>query len=396
MKENSFPILIVGGGSAGITVAARLVKRISAQEIAIIEPSTKHYYQPLWTLVGGGIFPKERSERNEQEFIPKGVTWIRDAVTDIKPDQNLVITRDGKSIGYDWLVLAPGIQINWNKIPGLAESIGKDGVCSNYSYQHVDYTWQVLREFKGGRALFTHPAGAVKCGGAPQKIMYLAEDWFRRQGIRDKCDVVFYSASPKLFAVDKYRPTLEKIVERRGIKLHLRHNLIELRPKERKAVFENLENGQRVEDSYDMIHVTPPMGPPDFIRNSTVANADGWIDVDKSTLQHVRYKNIFGIGDASSLPTSKTGAAVRKQAPVLVENLLAAREGKQLQAAYDGYTSCPIVTARGRLVLAEFDYDGNPQETFPFDQSKERYSMYLLKKWVLPELYWRAMLRGNA
>ena len=396
MQSSHHSVLIVGGGTAGITVAAQLVKKIPATRIAIIEPSDKHYYQPLWTLVGGGIFKKQRSERNEGDFIPKGVTWIRDAVLSFEPDSNRLHTRDGNQFTYDWLIVAPGIQINWGKIPGLKESLGRNQVCSNYSYQHVDYTWETIRNFKEGTALFTHPAGAVKCGGAPQKIMYLAEDWFRRQGLRKDTEVVFATALPKMFAVAKYCKTLEKHVIERGIQALFRHNLISLNPEKKEATFEHLETKEKRVMPYDMIHVTPPMSAPDFIKSSPLANADGWVEVDQQTLRHTRFPNVFGLGDASSLPTSKTGAAVRKQAPALVANLLAVMSGKLPTAKYDGYTSCPIPTARGRLVLAEFDYNGTPCETFPFDQSKERYSMYLLKKWLLPELYWHGMLRGRA
>ncbi len=389
-------ILIVGGGTAGITVAARLARRIAARDVAIIEPSDKHYYQPLWTLVGGGIFRKKRSERDEAGLIPRGVTWVRDAVTAFEPEANRVLTRDGKTITYDWLVVAPGIQINWGKIPGLKEALGTKNVCSNYSYEHVDYTWETVRNFTRGTALFTHPAGAVKCGGAPQKIMYLAEDWLRREGLRGQTEVVFATALPKMFAVEKYCKTLEKHVADRGIDVNFKHNLIELWPETKEAVFEHLETKEKRVIRYDMIHVTPPMSAPDFVQASALANADGWVEVDKFNLRHVRFPNVFGLGDASNLPTSKTGAAIRKQAPVVVENLLAAMKNQPLTASYNGYTSCPIVTARGKLVMAEFDYDLQPQETFPIDQSKERYSMYLVKKWLLPELYWHGMLRGIA
>lgn len=389
-------ILIIGGGTAGITVAARLARKITARDIAIVEPSGKHYYQPMWTLVGGGIFPKKRSEHEEAGLIPAGVTWLRDAVTAFDPDNNRVFTRAGKTISYDWLVVAPGIQINWGEIPGLKESIGTKSVCSNYSYQHVDYTWETLRNFNRGTALFTHPFGAIKCGGAPQKIMYLAEDWLRRQGLRDQTEVIFNTALPNLFAVEKYRTTLEKHITDRGIKANFQQNLIEIRPDAKEAIFEHLDTKEQSTIRYDMIHVTPPMSSPDFIKSSALANANGWVDVEKYTLVHLRFPNVFSLGDASSLPTSKTGAAARKQAPVVVENLLAAMNGTPLTASYNGYTSCPIVTARGKVVMAEFDYDGKPQETFPIDQSKERYSMYLVKKWLLPELYWRGMLKGLA
>lgn len=388
-------VLIVGGGTAGITVAARLRRADKHLDIAIIEPSEKHYYQPLWTLVGAGVFPKEASQRPEADHIPKGVAWLRDAVTEFLPAENAVRTRAGKMITYDFLVVAPGIQINWNQVKGLEEAIGKGGVCSNYSYQYVDYTWDCIREFKGGNALFTMPSTAVKCGGAPQKIMYLAEDYFRRSGIRERCRVIFASASPKVFSVPKYAASLNKVLARTGIETRFRHNLVELRPDTREAVFENLDTHQTVTLSYDMIHVTPPQSAPDFVRNSPLANESGWVEVDKYTLRHVRFPNVFSLGDASSLPTSKTGAAIRKQAPVLVANLLTVMHGAEPVAKYDGYTSCPLVTGYGKLILAEFDYDLNPKETFPFDQSKERWSMWLLKKYALPRIYWHGMLRGR-
>ena len=292
--------------------------------------------------------------------------------------------------------MALGIQIDWNKIPGLLETLGRNQVCSNYAYQHVDYTWECIRTFRGGTALFTMPNTAVKCGGAPQKIMYLADDHFRRTGVRDTANIIFASAQNSIFAIEKYRRTLDKVIERKGIDRRFKLNLVELHGDRKEAVFEQLETQTRVAIPYDMLHVTPPMSAPDVIKNSSLANPAGWADVDKYTLQHPRFPNVFPIGDCSGLPTSKTGAAIRKQAPVLVKNLMSAIRGEPLTAKYDGYTSCPLVTGYGKLVLAEFDYEGQPQESFPFDQSKERLSMYLLKAYGLPRLYWDGMLRGRA
>lgn len=390
-------VIIVGGGSAGISVAARLTKGwFNKLDVAVIEPSDKHYYQPLWTLVGGGVVKKEVTEHTEASVMPRRAKWIRDGVAEFHPDQNYVVTRGGQTITYDWLVVAAGIQINWGKIPGLKESVGKNGVCSNYSYDTVDSTWEDIRNFVGGNALFTHPSGAVKCGGAPQKIMYLAEDYFRRAGIRDKCNVIFAAAGPSIFAVDRYRKTLEAVVARKRIDCRFRHELIEIRPSAKEAVFKHLDTGETVTLPYDMLHVTPPMSAPAFIANSPLADKEGWVEVDKDTLQHTRFANVFGIGDCSNLPTSKTGAAIRKQAPILVANLKAAIGGTPLTAKYDGYTSCPLVTGYGSLVLAEFDYDRNPAETFPFDQSKERWSMWIVKRYLLPIFYWHGMLKGRA
>lgn len=389
-------VVIVGGGTAGITVAARLRRARRGLDVAIVEPSEQHFYQPLWTLVGGGVFAKEVTLRAEASLIPKGATWVRDAVAEFRPDDDLVVTRAGERIGYDVLVVAPGIQIDWGRVKGLEEGLGRDGVCSIWSYEQVERTWQFIREFKGGTAVFTFPNTPIKCPGAAQKIMYLADDHFRRAGVRDRSRVIFASAGPRIFAVEKYAAALERVIERKRIETLFRHNLVEVRPGTREAVFEQLDTGETVVLPYDLLHVAPPQSAPDFVKGSPLAGVNGWLDVDRHTLQHPRWPNVFALGDASGLPTSKTGAAVRGQAPVLVENLLAALHGRALASRYDGYTACPIVTGYGRLILAEFDYDGKPKETFPFDQSKERYSMYLLKKRGLPLLYWRGMMRGRA
>ena len=399
MADQKYQVLIVGGGTAGITVGARLRNLPDPPEVAIIEPSSKHYYQPLWTLVGGGVFPREESVRDEADYIPPGATWIQDKVVAFQPEDNTVTLASGDVVGYDYLVVAAGIQIDWDAIPGLKESVGKPGtgVCSNYSYETVQSTWENIRNFKGGVALFTQPSTGVKCAGAPQKICYLADDAFRRQGVRDKTQVLFRSGTGGIFGVQKYANTLYKVIERKGIDAQFQHELVALRPDEKVAVFEKLDTGEQVEIKYDMIHVTPRQSAPDFIKQSPLSNDTpfGWVDVDQYTLQHKRYDNIFALGDCSSLPTSKTGAAIRKQAPVLVANLTAYMQGLPMPATYNGYTSCPLVTGYGRLVLAEFGYDKQPAETFPFDQSQERYSMYALKAYGLPRLYWNAMLRGR-
>jgi sulfide:quinone oxidoreductase len=389
-------VLIVGGGTAGITVAARLRRALRSADLAIVEPSERHYYQPLWTLVGGGVCEKQASVRDETSLIPKRATWLHDAAVEFEPDENVVVTRTGRRLSYDFLVVCPGIQIDWDAVKGLPEALGRDGVCSIWSYEQADRTWDSIRQFGGGVALFTFPATPVKCPGAAQKIMYLADDHFRKTGVRDRTNVIFASAAPSIYGVEKYAKTLRKVVERKGIETHFRHNLIELRPQSKEAVFEQLDTGETVVLRYDLLHVAPPQSAPDVIKHSPLAGPGGWLELDKHTLQHPRFPNVFGLGDASSLPTAKTAAAVRAQAKVLVRNLLAARQGRPLPARYDGYTACPIITGYGKLVLAEFDYDLNPKETFPFDQSKERRSMYLLKKHGLPLLYWQGMMRGRA
>ncbi len=395
-RHARYSIVIVGAGTAGISVAARLV-RISKKlkgQIAIIDPQTKHYYQPLWTLVGGGAAKKEESERDLASLIPAGVDLIGDAVTEFRPNQNTLLTKQGTIVSYDYLVAAAGLQIDWDGVKGLKDAVGKNGVCSNYSYHTVDSTWENIRNFKGGTAIFTHPDSPVKCGGAPQKIMYLADDYFRKSNVRHQSEIIFASAKSIIFDVTKYANALEKVVLRKDIQTLYKRNLIEIRPDSKEALFEHLETGEQEVFTYDLLHVTPPMKAPSCIKESALADAGGWVDVDPYTLQHKKFANVFGIGDCSNLPTSKTGAAIRKQAPVVVRNLMSLIKGSSLDAKYDGYTSCPLVTGYNKLVLAEFDYHKVPQETFPFDQSKERFSMYLLKRRLLPIMYWNGMLKG--
>lgn len=395
-KQVHYTVVIVGAGSAGISVAARLVrasKRLMGQ-VAIIDPASKHYYQPLWTLVGGGAAKKEESERDLSSLIPTGVDWICDAVTMFQPEQHTLSTKQGAVFTYDYLVVAAGLQLDWEGVKGLKDAVGKNGVCSNYAYQTVESTWEAIRSFKGGTAIFTHPNSPVKCGGAPQKIMYLADDYFRKLKVRNESAIIFASAKGSIFDVPTYANTLNKVIRRKNIETRYKHNLLEVRADTKEAVFENLDTKEQAVWKYDMLHVTPPMKAPDFIANSALADTGGWVDVDAFTLVHKRFPTIFGIGDCTNLPTSKTGAAIRKQAPVVEKNLLALINGNPLTAKYDGYTSCPLVTGYNKLVLAEFDYNLKPCETFPFDQSKERFSMYLMKKELLPILYWNGMLKG--
>ncbi|MGE8203299.1 FAD/NAD(P)-binding oxidoreductase [Heyndrickxia sp. NPDC080065] len=389
-------IAIVGAGSAGISIAARLLRSAPylKDKIIIIDPSEKHYYQPLWTLVGGGAANIEDSVRDQETLIPEGAKWVKEAVEEFLPDENIILTSKGTQIYYEYLVVTAGLQIYWDKVKGLKEAIGKNGVCSNYSVDYVQSTWEVIQNFKSGTAIFTQPSTQVKCGGAPQKIMYLADDYFRISGVRHKSSILFACGLPTIFGVKRYADTLEKVVERKNIETQYRIDLIEIDAEKKKAMFKNIDTNEIMTKDYDMIHVTPPMGAPQFISQSPLADAEGFVDVDKFTIRHNQYRNIFAAGDSSNLPTSKTGAAIRKQAPVVAENLLAIMNNREMKAKYDGYTSCPLVTGYNKLVLAEFDYDKNPRESFPLDQSKERMSMYLVKKNLLPIMYFNGMLKG--
>lgn len=391
-------IIVIGGGNAGISVAAQLLNKNKSLDIAIVEPSDNHYYQPAWSLVGAGIFNKAKTVRNESSVIPEGAKWIKDAVSTFLPEINKVKLGSGNQLHYDYLIVAPGIQLNWGEVKGLKENLGKNGVCSNYDFRYADYTWECIQKTKSGRAIFTNPHTPVKCGGAPQKIMYLATDYFAKQGIADKIQAEMWTGGTRVFGVPKYEEVLKKIIEKRKIKFSFFQKLVEIDGENKKAKFIGIgtaNEGVETWVDFEMIHVTPPQSAPDFVKTSPIANGAGWVDVDKYTLQHIKYANIFSLGDASSLPTSRTGAAVRKQAPVLVKNLFSLMQGKPLEAKYDGYTSCPVVTGYGKLVLAEFDYNNQPTETFPFNQAKERWSMFMLKRYILPWLYWNRILPGK-
>ncbi len=390
-------VLIVGGGSAGISVAAMLRNLPEPLGVTIIEPKKVHYYQPLWTLVGGGVFPKEESVRDQADYIPHGAEWIQDKVASFDPDNNKVTMEDGSEHTYEILVVAAGLQLDWHKIKGLKGNLGKNGLCSNYTYETVESTWETLRNFKGGNAIFSYPNTPIKCAGAPQKIMYLTEHHLRRTGKRGASKVIYASATASIFGVEKYKKSLEKIVAERDIDTHYGVNLVEVRPESKEAVWEDMSGGDPLVLKYDMLHVVPPMSAPDFIKNSPLSDgtALGYVDIDKHSMQHVRYPNVFALGDSGNSPNSKTAAAVRKQAPVVVDNIVAHLQQRQLTGSYDGYASCPLVTGYGRLLMAEFIYGGIPKETLPYDQSKERYSLYALKAYGLPRMYWHGMLRGR-
>lgn len=394
--KNHFKVIIVGGGTAGITVAARLLRASQSfnEEVAIFDLANMHYYQPLWTLVGAGVTKKEITGRKMESVIPEGARWIQQAIQSFNPVHNEVMTADGQSFTYDYLVVAAGIEIDWGRIKGLEETLGKNGVCSNYSYEHVDYTWESIRNFKEGNAIFTHPDAPVKCGGAPQKIMYLAEEAFERQGVRKDANIIFAAAKETIFDVPEYASVLNEVIERKEIDAQYQTNLIEVRGEQKEAVFEHLPTGERKTVPFDLLHVSPPMQAPTFIKESPLASDEGWVDVHPHTLQHTKYSNVFALGDNSNLPTSKTGAAIRKQAPVVVQNLLSVMKEKPLETTYNGYTSCPLITGYNSLVLAEFDYENKPQESMPFNQAQERRSMYLFKKDFLPIIYWNGMLKG--
>jgi sulfide:quinone oxidoreductase len=432
--KTHYQVLIIGGGTAGIMVASQLKRKNANLEIGLIEPSDKHYYQPAWTLVGANTYKFKDTVRPMTSLIPKGVEWIKEYADVFKPEQNSVITKNGTEFTYDYLVVVPGLKIAPELVEGLTEAMEKGAVCSNYT--DPNHTWETLKNFKGGTALFTQPTTPIKCGGAPQKIMYLADDYFRKTGVKKKSDIVFALPSGSIFGVKIIADTLMNVVDRKDINVRFFHKLVKVDADKKIAWYEidkdltaggcvtiadgdvasldrdiqyNYKDvkvtreGDRFGIHFDMMHLAPPQCAPDFIRNSPLAAETGWVSVDPKTTQHTKYSNIFSLGDVSNLPTSKTGAAIRKQVPVTVANILKLIEVEGLSSKeYNGYTSCPLVTGYGKMVLAEFDYDKNfkpdPKlKKFPMmlnDSSKEHWRLWMLKKYGLPYLYWNKMMKG--
>ncbi|BCI69237.1 oxidoreductase (flavoprotein) [Sphingomonas sp. S17] len=396
----SFDVVIVGGGSAGIATAASILKRNARLTIAIVDPAQDHYYQPGWTLVGAGVFRAQDTRRAEADVMPKGVTWLQVAATGFDPDRHAVALADGRMLTYRVLVAAPGLRLAWEAIAGLEDTLGRNGVTSNYLYDLAPYTHRLVQEMTSGRALFSQPPMPIKCAGAPQKAMYLSCDIWRRAGLLPGIDVEFHNAGAVLFGVSTYVPALMDYIARYGIDLRLESNLVAVDGARRVATFECKRDGrtETIERAFDMLHVVPPHVSHDWVAKSPLAAPSGFIDVDEATLRHKRYDDVFALGDGAGTSNAKTAAAARQQAPVVAVNVLAALEGKPPAADYDGYGSCPLTVERGKIVLAEFGYGGKLLPTFPkwlVDGARPTRAAWFLKERMLPPLYWQGMLKGR-
>ncbi|MGL6090503.1 MAG: FAD-dependent oxidoreductase [Pseudomonas paracarnis] len=391
-------IVVIGGGSAGIGLLASLLKRDPQLNITLIEPNDYHCYQPAWTLVGGGAYDLQKTRRPLADVLPNGVSWVQATVSEVLPDENTLVLDSGQRVTWKNLIVCPGLRLAWEKIEGLQDTLGQHGVTSNYSYEHAAYTWQLVQQLKGGKALFTQPAMPIKCAGAPQKALYLSCDHWLKQGDLKHIDVEFNLAGAALFGVPTFVPPLMKYVEKYNARLAFNSNLVKVDGPARKAWFEvkDAEGNATVEEkTFDMLHVVPPQLSPDFIRQSPLADAAGWCEVNPHSLQHLRYPHIFGLGDVCGTTNAKTAAAVRKQIVVVAENLLALRKQAPLPLKYDGYGSCPLTVEKGKVVLAEFGYGGKLLPTFPLDPTQARRSMWFLKATLLPWFYWNGMLKGR-
>ena len=399
--DASHDVVIVGGGAAGISVAASLLQRSPQLDIAIIDPADAHFYQPGWTMVGGGIFEAADTARTMASVIPTDVSWIKAAVAAFEPDNNQVILEGCRVVKYKQLVVCPGLKLDWQGIEGLNDTLGRNGVTSNYRFDLAPYTWELVQNLKGGKALFTQPPMPIKCAGAPQKAMYLSADHWTRQGVLNNIDIQFCNSGAVLFGVADYVPALMEYVKKYHIGLNFGETLVAVDGPAHKATFsKTLADGskEKVVRDFDMIHVVPPQKSPDFVRVSPLADAAGWVDVDPASLRHKTYPNVFGLGDATNSPNAKTAAAARKQAPVVAHNVLVALGSHKGAAKYDGYGSCPLTVERGKIVLAEFTYGGKLAPSFPswlIDGTKPSAMAWYLKERILPPIYWEAMLKGR-
>jgi sulfide:quinone oxidoreductase len=376
-----------------MAVASQLLMSDKSLRVGIVEPSEVHYYQPGWTLAGAGLLTVPSTKRDMKDLMPKKATWIKHKCLTFDPENNKIAT-DGGDISYRSLVVAPGIGVFFDRVKGLAEAVGKKGVCSNYSFQTVGYTKQFAESVKKGTFVFTAPATPIKCGGAPLKATYLIDDLCRRNGTRDAKEFIYCTGGQACFGVPYYRIPLEKLFEERGVENRVNRNLVEVKGEEQIAVFATGPDTTE-EIKFDFLHVVPPMGPLDFMMKSPLSNEGGYTDVNKATMQHNKYPNVFGLGDGSSLPTAKTAAAAVSQATVTAKGIREFFANKPLSGAYNGYAGCPITVSNKGVIMAEFGYDGVPMETLKFmDQRKPSRLWFHMKRDAFPFMYWNGILKG--
>ena len=407
-------IVIIGGGAAGISMAARLKSWLDKPDITLIDPSDRQFYQPGFTLIASGVYQPDDVWRKQEDCIPNDIKWIKDSVAAVDPVWNQVTTKNNGKIAYDFLVLTPGIQINWEKVEGITQAtLGQGNAHSIYDFEGAQKTWKAIQEFSktGGRGIYTDTYTKHKCGGAPKKICLLTEHYTRKQGTRETVDLNFYTASKELYDVPFFTPRLLEIYKERNIPINLNVRVKGVDTAAKQVHFEKIETvgDQKVYtpfvEDYDFLHFTPPMSAPDFVREAGLGwtegklAADAWVMVDKETLVHKTYPNIVSLGDVAGIPTSKTSAAIRKQVPIAAKNLISLMEGKEPAEKYDGYAACPIVTDYGHVLLCEFNYKKEAQNSFPFtllDTSKEQWTAWLLKVYFLKPMYFYGMLNGWA
>lgn len=394
-------IIIIGGGAGGIAVASGLLGRRSKLDVAIIEPSTLHYYQPGWNLVAGGAVEPQSTVREMSKVIPSKAKWYLSAAVSVDPKSNQVTLQSGEVLKFKALVIATGVTLDWDAISGLRETLGQNGVTSNFGFELASYHWEMVKNTKEGNALFVQPSLPMKAAIAPQNAMYLSCDYWAKQNRLKNINVEYYASGDLLLTNPDYLPELNSYVHKYGGRASYKHNLIEVDGPNKLAVFEITgPDGitRQVEKKFALLNVCPPHQAPAFIQDAGLADEDGWLKVDPQTLQHKKHVNIFGIGDVTNTPNAKTAGAARKQSPVVAENIISFLDGDRLTAIYDGYGSWPLLPENGKCILAEFGYKNKPKPMLPMwllNGKRPSRMAWLLKKYILPWVYWHVMLKGR-
>jgi sulfide:quinone oxidoreductase len=402
--KTSARIVIAGSGLGGIAVANRLSRMLDGASITIVDAKEEHNYQPGYTLVATGVWPVDKVRDRNADFHPSGVNWVKEMVAGFDPAANVVVTASGQRIPYDFLVVATGVHLDFAQIEGMdVGAIGSNGLASVYpGPQAAQATWAAMQAFadKGGDAVMTLPTTPLKCAGAPLKVTFMLRDRLLRAGTLDKSKVQFMSALDNVFGVKVVNDNVLERWKGLGIGVEFTHKLTAVDVGGRRATFVTPE-GEKVERPYDFLHVVPPMRAPDAVKNSDLAWKDGplaaggWLEVDKATLQHRRFKNVFGIGDINGTPRGKTAATVKKSAPIVAHHIALAIAGRQPDEAFDGYTSCPLLTREGSAMLIEFDYEGRLTPSLPMiEPLQESYFAWLMKTRMLKPAY-LAVLKGR-
>lgn len=402
--KTSARIVIAGSGLGGIAVANRLSKMLDGAKITIVDRKEEHNYQPGYTLVATGVWPVDKVRDRNADYQPAGVDWVKDMVAGFDPAANTVVTAGGQRIPYDFLVVATGVHLDYAQIEGMdVGAIGNNGLTSVYpSPQAAQATWAAMQAFtaKGGNAVMTLPATPLKCAGAPLKMSFMLRDRLFKAGTLGASKISFQSGLGNVFGVKVVNDNVLDRWKALGIDVEFSRKLTAIDIGARRATFVSPE-GEKQEMPYDFIHVVPPMRAPDAVKNSDLAwkegpfAAGGWLEVDKATLQHRRYPNVFGIGDINGTPRGKTAATVKKSAPLVAHNLVEVIAGRKADEAFDGYTSCPLITREGSAMLIEFDYEGRLTPSLPMiEPLNDSFFAWLMKYRMLKPAY-MAVLKGR-
>lgn len=398
-------IVVIGAGAAGLATASRLAMGLSGASITMLDKRREHHYQPGYTLVAAGLKSPDYVLSSTREWVARGVNWVEEAAAEIDPVGKTVTTDAGQRLPYDFLVVATGLTLDYGAIEGMDVSrIGQNGLGSVYAGPaQAAATWRAMSDFadKGGQGVFLRPATEMKCAGAPLKYAFLTDDFLRRRGNRGRAELTYNAQNRVLFSVPIVAERVRMLYAERNIRVTHDHVLRKIDLDRRIATFRTPQGD--AEQPYDFINVIPPMRAPEVVRNSPLPwqtgpwAADGWAEVDRHTLRHVRFPEVFCVGDIAGVPKGKTAASVKWQVPVAVDHLIATIQGRESAERYNGYTSCPLITRVGRAMLVEFDYNDNLVPSFPgmIAPLEELWISWIMKEVGLKPTY-LAMLRGRA